>query len=318
MKLHLPAKSVPACLIAGLFLQSCAVLTDSQVKNINAFAASTKAYCTFPAAVVRQRAELHLTNELIVASEFTDTTAVYHRLNNARKSYDDALTLAPKFDLSLQLIQQYGELLTKLSSDHYLSDLNTPATALGTNLDLLISSYNSKAKDSLPAELGSDFSKVLLFVGKELTKRKQTKLLKEFVLAADTMIQVTTRNLVRVLEGESFTDSVGNRWPTLQSLISLEREEFVNSYRNIVFSKPAKIDYLSVKTYYDGITDYDNTEALRSGVVKAAKSLALAQAALVQNIQTKKDLKAIIGETQQLVTDCQSAGAAFSRYIKLP
>jgi len=288
-----------------LVLSGCAVLTDSQVKNINAFAATAKSYSAFPSVVLKERAELHLHNEFLTASQFTDADKINHRLDTARKYYNTAVQLSAQFDLSLQLIQQYAGLLAKLSGDNYISGLSAPTTELGQNLCNLVSVYNSKAKDSLPLDLGTSISKVVLLVGKELTKRKQTEALKEFVLASDTLVQVTMRNLLEAMDG------VGE-------LLSIERDLFVQNYRNVVFAHPDKINYESVKSYYDELTAYNDTELLCQGVVKAAKSLAQAHAALAKNVQTKKDLKEIIGQTQQLITDVQPMGPIFSQFVKLP
>jgi len=308
-------------LAISLTFTRCAVLTDSQVKNINAFAATAKDYCAYPSAVMDQRAGLHLHMELVGTSHFTDADEIDRGVDRARKRYEAAMALSARFDLSLRLIQQYAGLLTKLSSDHYITDLNAPTTSLGENLGNLVATYNTKVKDTLPADLGTNISKVILLVGKVLTRHRQTAALKEFVLAADTMVQVTTGNLITVLEKESFMNAQGNSFPTLQALLAEEKKNFIAIYRSTVFSQPAKIDYNSVKWYYDELLAYDNTELLRQGVVQAAKSLAQAHRELARNVREKKDLKEIIQQTQQLITDVQAAGSAFSSLstlIKLP
>jgi len=307
-----PIQTIVLTLAIPLTLTSCAVLTDSQVKNINAFAATAKGYSAFPSTVMEQRAALHLHTELVGASHFSSPDQIDRALERGRKKYDGAMAMSAKFDLSLRLLQQYAGLLTKLSSDHYISDLDAPSTSLGENLDNLVATYNSKVKDSLPAGLGANISKVILMVGKVLTRHKQTAALKEFVLAADTLVQVTAGNLVTVLEKESFMDGDGNTWPSLQALLAEEKKNFMAIYRATVFGNTAKIDYPSVKWYYDELLAYDNTEQLRQSVVTAAKSLARAHRELAKNVQEKKDLKGIIETTQKLVTDVQTAGSAFS------
>ncbi|HEY4209257.1 MAG TPA: hypothetical protein VGM31_20675, partial [Puia sp.] len=247
----------------------------------------------------------------------SDPDAIDHRLDVARKNYNSAIEQSPKFDLSLQLIQQYAGLLKKLSSEQYITDLGAPTASLGENLSSLVNVYNSKAKDSLPASLGSSISKVVLLVGKVLTRHKQTAALKEFVLAADTLVQVTTRNLVTVLDGESFTDAGGNSFPSLKSLLAMEKDFFKQSYRQVVFGDNSRTNYGSVKFYYDELTAYDNTELARRGIVQAAKSLAKAHAELAMNIRQKKDLKDIIAQTQQLITDVQSVGNIFEGFPKI-
>jgi hypothetical protein len=176
-------------------------------------------------------------------------------------------------------------------------------------------------KDSLPSDLGSNISKVILLIGRQLTKHKQTSALKEFVLAADTMIQVTTRNLVTVLDGETFTDAAGRSFPSLKSLLAVEKDLFIQSCKRSILSDSSRTNYWAIKFYYDELTAHDNLEALRQGVVQAAKSLAVAHRELAKNVKEKKDLKNIISQTQQLITDVQAAGSAFSslsHLIKLP
>ncbi|MBN9382027.1 MAG: hypothetical protein J0H74_14765 [Chitinophagaceae bacterium] len=318
-----PTKTFILSLVIILSLSGCAVLTDSQVKNINAFAAAAKSYSAFPSAVARQRAEFHLHSEITVVSQsqFADADDIARRMDSARKSYNNMIQLSEKFDLSLQLLQQYAGLLTRLSSDHYITDLNAPTTSLGENLSSLVATYNKKVKDTLPSSLGTSISKIILMAGRVLTRHRQTSALKEFVLAADTLVQVTARNLVSVLDGETFTDAAGRPLPSLKTLLSLEKEFFIQSYKRSVLSDSSRTSYWSIKFYYDELTAYDNTEALRQGVVQAAKSLALAHAELAKNVKQKKELKDIIGQTQQLITDVQTAGSAFSSLsglIKLP
>ena len=107
-------------------------------------------------------------------------------------------------------------------------------------------------------------------------------------------------------------DAQGNVWPSLQALLAEEKKSFIGIYRSTVFGNPAKIDYNSVKWYYDELLAYDNTELLRQSVVQAAKSLAAAHRELANNVKEKKDLKGIIEQTQKLVADVQTAGDAFS------
>ncbi len=320
MKLTLPGAIVTAFVIS-LMLSSCAVLTDSQVKNVNAFAAAAKSYSAYPSAVLKQRAEFHLRSEMIVATQFTDADQIIHRLESARKSYDNAIQISAKFDLSIQLLQQYAGLLTKLSSEQYITDLSAPTTSLGENLTSLVTTYNSKVKDTLPVDIGNAISKVVLLIGKRLTRHKQTAAIKEFVLAADPLVQTTTRNLLSVLDGDTFTDARGNSFPSLKSLLAVEKEFFINSYKRTVFGDSSRTHYWSVKLFYDELVTYDNTEILRQGVCTAARSLATAHGELAKNVREKKHIKDIIAQTQQLITDVQATGNVFSGLsglIKLP
>jgi hypothetical protein len=311
-----PAKTIVLAPLLCLLFSGCAVLTDSQVKNINAFAATAKSYSAFPSAVVQQYASFNLHTQFVTVSQFRDTVNISRGLNQGRTSYARTLEIATQFDLSIQLLQQYAGLLTKLSSDSYIANLSDPTASLGENFGKLVNIYNAKAKDSFPPDIGNGISKVILLIGRQLTKHKQTAALKEFVLTCDPLVQITMRNLTTTLEGQTFKNSNGE-FATLQSLLAEGRNAFITSYQKVVFSDPAKTDYNSVKFYYDELTAYATTESLRQSVVTAAKSLARSHAELAKNVQEKKELKELIAETQQLIADAKDAGAFFQELIKL-
>src|SRR5205085_1362329 len=111
--------------VALLLLAGCKVLSGSQIKNVNAFATCANSYSDFPAEVFKIRAKLHLNNELLQASQFTNADIINRTVTNARNHYKVALLLSDKFDLSLKLLQQYSGLLVKLTAESYNDDLGT-------------------------------------------------------------------------------------------------------------------------------------------------------------------------------------------------
>jgi hypothetical protein len=310
------------CLAVCLFFTSCAVLTDSQIQNINGFAATTKAYCAYPSAVVKHYADLHLTLELMDASELRFQGPITDQLTLARSTYGKIIQSSGAFDVSLQLIQKYGTLLITLSSDHFANDLSGPAESLGGNLDSAISLFDAKTGSHLSVGLGSAVSELILFAGKRLTKRKQTMALKQFVLEMDPIVTAATRALESVMNNEMAT---------------LSREDssrFANDARKMMAQLLLKDTvrglnwerYQADRAYYDQLTAYIDADAFRKQVAQAAVSLREAHAALAKNVQEKRDLKGFIGETQKFITDVQPLGPAlskymgpvFSNYIKLP
>jgi hypothetical protein len=312
--------SFTICLLSALLLSSCSVLTDSQVKNINAFATTAKSYSTFPSEVFKQRANLHLNNELLQASQFTDPAIIARTVTNARTHYKAATELSDKFDLSLQLLQQYAGLLAKLSSDNYVIDLTANTTELNENLSNLVTTYNSKAERKLPVGLGQQISHAILLVGKRLTRSKQAKELKRFIPAGDALIKTTTDNLIEVLDTDSFIGTDGMRYLGLKSLIEKEKNDFLANYKNIVLANTQangnKVSYGSIQTYSNTITDYENLEALRQKTVTAATKLAKAHQVLTKEIERKKNMGEIKIEIQDLIADVQEMRKIVSESAK--
>jgi hypothetical protein len=304
-------------LFSSLLLSSCAVLTDSQITNINAFATTAKSYCNFPSQVFKKRADLHLNDELLQASQFTDAETIARTVNNARTHYKAAMQLSDTFDLSLKLLQQYAALLTKLSSDNYIVDLTTNTTDLNENLSNLFQAYNSKAERKLPVGLGQQISKAILLVGKRLTRSKQAKELKRFIPAGNALIKATTDNLIEVLDTDAFVGTDGMKYLSLKSLIDKEKSDFLTHYKIAVLANTQgngnKISYQSLRTYSNTITDYESAEALRQKTVTAAAKLAKAHEVLTKEIERKKTIGEIKIEIQDLIADVQELKKIVSR-----
>lgn len=279
--------------MAAALLSSCSVLTDSQIKNINAFSTSAKSYSNFPGEIFKRKAELRFNEAILRTTQQPSADLIKENLKNAQTAYHTALQLSDKFDLSLQLIQQYAGLLEKLSSGNYIEDLNQNTTALGENLSGLLQTYNAKLPArQLPVGIGAALSRAIFLAGERLTKARQAKELKTFIPQGDQLIQTTVKNLIEVFE----TDT-----PSVKELLEGDRTAFVNSYTNIILSNTAKVDYNSIRRYVQTLDAYDNLETMRKQCVEAAGKLAAAHAQLAKNITTKKNLQEIVQETQDLI-----------------
>jgi hypothetical protein len=288
----------------------CTVLSDSQVKNINVFAVTASGYSSYPSEIFKKRAELHLRNELLETLSFPDFEHLDKRVEKARIQYNSDIATSAKFDKSIQLLAQYAGLLVELSSDKYTKELSGSAASLGNNLTGLVGSFNATVPvaDTLPEALGSEISNVLLAADRRLTRNKQAKELQKFLPMGDKLVQKTVQNLVETLD-------------SLKPLLDQEKQDFVQNYKNVLFSGKGTGNYDSLRQYYDAKVDFDNTEALRQKCISAAKQLAAAHTALAKSIGGKKDIQGIITETQGLITDFQDLNkiaAHWSSDIKLP
>jgi hypothetical protein len=302
-------KQLALILFCFILFSGCQVLTDSQVKNINAFATAAKHYTNFPDKVFKERAELHLNNELLQASQFSDAAIIERTVNNARNHYKTVLALSDTLNGPLKLLQQYALLLVKLSSDKYATDLSASTTDLNENLDNLFKAYNEKAEKKLPVDIGKQISNVVFLVGKRMTKHRQAKALKKFIIEGNELVKATTDDLVDVLDKESFVGLDGMTYAGLKTLLEQEKNVFITNYTNIVFSNTQangnKISYQSVQSYASTLAAYESVEALRQKTVAAATKLAKAHDVLAKDMERRKNLKEIQAEIQDLIGDVQ-------------
>lgn len=285
-------------------LSSCSVLTESQIKNINAFGLSAKSYAAFPGAVLKKRAALHYNEAIVRTMQLATPELMKQNLDHAEAAYNKAMQLSDSFDLSLQLIQQYAGLLARLSTESFVEDVNTNATALGENLSGLVQTFNTKLPQAkLPAGVGAAVSKAIFLVGARLTRKQQAKELKAFIPQGDKIVQASVKNLIDVLDADT---------PSLKGELEAEKQTFINTYSNIILANPSRVTYSTVRQYTETLADYNNLEALRKQCVEAAGKLATAHALLTKNIARKMALPEIFKETQELITSVQGLYKLFN------
>jgi hypothetical protein len=297
-------------ILAAVALSSCSTLTESQIKNINAFGTSAKSYSAFPSEVFRQKAVLRFNEALVNTTVMATPNLMKQSLDRARTTYSRELQLSDKFDLSLQLIQQYAGLLAKLSSESFVENLEKNTTDLSENLSSLVTTFNTKLPGSkLPDGVATGVSRAIFLVGRQLTRSRQAKELKRFIPQGDVLIQATAKNLVDVFE----TDT-----PSVKMLLEGDRTAFINTYTNLILSDSSKVNYNSVRRYSEALTDYDNLEALRQQCVAAARQLAAAHGKLNQNIAKKTELREIFKETQDLIASVRELSKLYKALHNTP
>ena len=285
-----------------ILLSGCAVLSNSQLQNINTFATATKNYTGFPGEVVKQGQQLQYNNNILEASVLPDSGLIIQSLTKSKEQYKKGLDFSKKMDLSLRLIQDYTALLVKLTSDSYTNDLGENTTELCGSLNNAVALFNSGFSTQIPPNVGEGISSIINIVGNRIIKNKQAKALKKFIPIADTLIQVTKDKLVEALDDD------------LKNLIENYKATFQTEYHTIVFNHIEKVDYNMLHFYVQTNTDYENIELLRQKCKDAAVKMALAHKELKNNITGKKKLMELLHETKDFVTDVKGLYA----YIKNP
>jgi len=279
---------------------SCAVLTKSQIKNINAVAVSAESYSNFPSEIIKKRADLVL-EEKLIGSILLQPEQIKKSIVKAQENYLLQQQLADTLDLSLQLIQQYASLLRKLSSTGYVENLKNNTDDLNENLGDLVKIANAKLPNKIPPNVGNAITKVIFLIGDKLTKIKQAKALKEFIPIGDTLVKITVKNLVDALSAD------------LPALLASDKEKFINTYTNNIFSNENRVNSTSMSQYLSALNDYDNLELLRQECIGAANKLSIAHSKLNSNIRSKSDIKEIFQETQDLIVSVKDLFKTFRK-----
>jgi hypothetical protein len=284
-------KSILFSCIPVIFLFSCAVLSDSQLKNIHTFAATANNYSNFPGEAVIKSQQLHYNNQIFEATAVIDSNQIKHFLESSKSELEAGEDFAKKIDISLQLIQNYAVLLEQLSSDSYTDDLGNNAQELSSNLDGAIKLFNAEVSTKIPDNVASGISQVITIIGDRIIKNKQAKALKKFIPIGDTLIQITTQNLVGALDN------------SLKPLIKRYKNTFRDDYQKIIFNHIDKIDYNLLQFYIKTYADYADVESLTDGCISAAKKMASAHGELKVEMMKKQKLPALLKETKDFISD---------------
>lgn len=271
-----------------LLFSGCASLTQTQIESINSFGKTTSNFSEYPSQIVKELSEVRLKRGLLYAQTLTSPDKIIEELDSVynQKRYDDLIS--SKVDVSLKVIDKYAQSLVLLSSDKFTANLEEQAEKFGIGIDSLISLYNSvddNDKD-LPKDIGSAISKIVVFGGKQYIKIKQAKELKKFVIAADTLITITTNNLIKFLKSDEMND-----------LINTERIMIKRDFNT--YLKHKTIDAKQA-VYFDMKNSMMSIDSLRSQTIKAVEKLGVSHREMVKLVIQRKKLKTTIGEIQAL------------------
>ena len=271
----------------AIFAGGCSVLTESQVKEVNKFAHAAKSYGTFPGAVVKSHSDIRKTQKMLEAATFTDGEQALRMITeNVVSSQEEFEMRAAKADMALDILNNYAELLVKLTSDIYTNELQASAENLGESIDKGIKTYNKEyRKNSVPLEsFGSVAAALVRGGGGIYIKRLQSKGLKEAVGKADPVVNEIISDVEDLLV--IYLDSPGEK-----GLIRSEEESLKEIYKNTVTLFGGKLPFKTVSTVVKELEAVDDTILLTEEALKAAKTYREAHAELSRNLQQKQSLK---------------------------
>lgn len=288
-----------AVLLAITLLSGCAVLTPSQVKEVERFAQATQGYGALPGAVISMYGEGAEENRLLAVTGYTfrpgEKTAdqALQDMKSARQRRQEFTAAAKRADEALEILNIYAAALTILTSDDFTASLDESATAVGKSLDRAISVYND-SYDKKFSMIGSAAAQVVRGAGGIYLRYKQTVLLKEYVERADPVIEVLTKDVEDIIQ-----DKVS---PNLKDLTARVEREFINSANHHV-----RLDLSTVVRINQIFYRLEGAEGLAGAAVSSAKRYREAHRALKEALKKKQDLKGVIEQITVLAEEVKAA-----------
>ena len=111
-------------MVIVLFITTgCAVLTPSQVVEVEKFAKATAAYSAMPHEVMKTHAELRSNVKIANASASLKGESAWKQLEDAKKFPEAVELKAIRAERACNVLKNYGNLLSVLAGDEYTAKL---------------------------------------------------------------------------------------------------------------------------------------------------------------------------------------------------
>jgi len=196
-QLHTMRVSAISILFILFLTAGCAVLTDSQIQEVNRFSKAAAAYGTLPGEPISQYGSLAKQDRVIDLANTTlgeEGTGIkeWAQLQKALEMENTFTSDSAKLNASLNVITNYAEGLQELTSKEVTDELDKSAEELGTALDKATKQYNEVVlKPQNKKEfglIGGATAGAIRAAGGLFLSNRQAHYTKDFVTKADPLL----------------------------------------------------------------------------------------------------------------------------------
>lgn len=280
-----------------LFLTAgCAVLTDSQIQEVNRFSKAAAAYEALPGEPITQYGILAKQDRILDLANTTlgdedSGLKEWIRLQNASEMEDLFRSDSAQLNASLNILTSYAEGLQELTSKEITDELDKSAEELGTALDKATKQYNElvrkpKNKDEFGL-IGGVTAGAVRGAGGLFLSNRQAHYTKEFVTKADPLLSdmmgevqsLMTRQIGRLKTQE---ERIKNNFTTL-----IQRRKQLTPETLMLFSHQLEVNH--------------HTKQLATKANDAAGAFVQAHHALTSALESRKTLTSHIETIETLI-----------------
>lgn len=288
-------------IVGGASLSGCASLSKSQMISIQSFSSSCDNFARYPSALFVEMAKIRAERGCYYAASLSDPLLRIKELNSLNKALASDLALAKKMDISFEILDTYQRALKSLSHTDRYNNTGREFRSLGRNLDSLINRYNLiDISDPLPLGIGKAVGKIVGYGAELYMRNAQTKAVREYVIAGDSLVGAVSESIVGILSSKSVADLIENEAKGLEAnYLSYLRSDGGGGNsggRDISGGR----DFSGDREYLLLLGRVDALAKMRSGTVSAAKALAKAHNKIATEVVKRKKLKQLYLEIEEL------------------
>lgn len=301
---------------AVLALQGCsAVLTKSQVQEVATFADAAKDYGTFPGAVMRSHADLRARQKLLAAATIESGESALRQVESAVKIRQELERRATAADSALGILNDYAELLVKLTADSYTNSLQGSAEKLGRSVDSGIARYNELRGTKLDS-FGALAAAGVRGAAGVYIRHEQAKALKTAITAADPVIETMIGEVEKLLalylapddlKEMKLTITAAGSAPEQLDMIRNVATDLRDSYKIVAEAAKGRQQIEAAVLTADSLAGADDTIRLALKSLRAAETYRAAHRALLQDVKEPKWLNSSINQVKTLVDEVNDA-----------
>lgn len=282
-------------IVGGASLSGCASLSKSQMISIQSFSSSCDNFARYPSALFVEMAKIRAERGCYYAASLSDPLLRIKELNSLNKALASDLALAKKMDISFEILDTYQRALKSLSHTDRYNNTGREFRSLGRNLDSLINRYNLiDISDPLPLGIGKAVGKIVGYGAELYMRNAQTKAVREYVIAGDSLVGAVSESIVGILSSKSVADLIENEAKGLEAnYLSYLRSDGGGG-------NSGGRDFSGDREYLLLLGRVDALAKMRSGTVSAAKALAKAHNKIATEVVKRKKLKQLYLEIEEL------------------
>ena len=279
-----------------VFVTSCAVLTESQLKMVTNLTVASDTVVVKPKVIFDELATIRLERGLFYAASLNTADARIKEINALAEASISDQQLVGRTEAYVTVLNSYLRALRSISANARWTQYGTEWRGIGRNIDSLILRFNQT--ELIEMEITEGWAKLsgqyIGYVSENYMRSRQAKIVKEFVTQGDTLVSVCVDGLVELL-----------RKSELEDLIQNEAEGLKNDYEaylNRLEASGQMPDISYDRSYIELIKRLENAKYTRSRCVTALQSLKRAHNKLAKELEKRKKTDYLFEELLELNT----------------
>lgn len=262
--------------------QGCSVLSESQLSSIEALTIKSDSISSAPSAIFKSLNHLRYRRGLFYAASLTAPQNRIDELDALAKANIENEKRAAKADTYVNVLNSYIRAVGSLASDDRSKNIGREIRGIGNNIDSIIISYNILIDDNLPEGIAKLGGKSLGMIAENITKGKQYKFLKEFMMTGDSLVACCCDTLIALLRSESMNSLIENEKSGLENNFKAYLTEMERIGQ--VPAMGCYSEYLILRQKSLCIND------LRNASVRALRSFKNAHHKIVEQLDCKQEI----------------------------